>query len=93
MPRNPKPDDVTRPEEPSTAPPQPYFFGALGAPNLAPGYMRRDDEQRARSGSVETSDPLVVFLYLLARSSLPTGPLEALLEETENARDRRASRS
>lgn len=38
-------------------------------------------EMRERSGHVTSDDPLVSFLYLLARDKLPVGSIERLLQE------------
>lgn len=38
---------------------------------------------RKASGSVESDDPLVSFLYLLARDGLPVGQIETLIDQTQ----------
>lgn len=42
---------------------------------------------RERSGNVDTSDPLVAFLYLLMRDHLPVGDVEGLVKDVEMTAD------
>ena len=39
------------------------------------------DLMRLRSGKVDSDDPLVCFLYLLARDHLPAGQVEEIMKE------------
>jgi hypothetical protein len=41
-------------------------------------YMRK---LRDRSGSVDSSDPLVSFLYILMRDHLPIGEIESIMKD------------
>lgn len=45
----------------------------------------KSDQMRERSGHVTTQDPLVAFLYLLARNGLPIGTVEDLMGQVEEA--------
>lgn len=40
----------------------------------------KNDAVRARSGAVDSSDPLVTFLYILLRDHLPAGTVEAIVD-------------
>lgn len=49
-----------------------------------------DDDQEAlceRSGNIESSDPLVSFLYDIMRDHLPVGTVEALIADALKAQD------
>lgn len=39
------------------------------------------EQMRVRSGSVDSNDRLVTFLYMLARSEVPVGTVESLIEQ------------
>ena len=41
--------------------------------------MRKSEEMRSTSGAVDCDDPLVLFLYLLARNELAIGIIENLM--------------
>lgn len=42
--------------------------------------MTQNDGLRDRSGAVESSDPLVAFLYHLMRDHLPAGVVEGIVQ-------------
>jgi hypothetical protein len=46
----------------------------------------KTDRLRADSGNVMSDDPLVLFLYLLGRDTLPVGAVEAILGQIEVAK-------
>ena len=43
----------------------------------------KTESMRERSGRVTDTDPLVCFLYLLARGEVPVGDIEDILGEVE----------
>lgn len=43
------------------------------------------DTLRDRSGNVDSSNPLVAFLYLLMRDHLPAGQVEAVVQTAADA--------
>ena len=48
---------------------------------LMPGLHPAGAALRGRSGSVDSTDPLVSFLYILLRDHLPAGSVEAIMQQ------------
>lgn len=44
----------------------------------------RNEQLRIDSGEVNSSDPLVAFLYLLIRDHIVSGDIESIMKEIEN---------
>ena len=44
-------------------------------------------ELRKRSGSINSNDPLVSFLYILMRDYLPAGTVEKIMQEHVNEKE------
>lgn len=57
--------------------------GASALPETEDRECRPDVRLRSASGEVTSRDPLVVLLYILARSHLPVGTLTEVLQEVE----------
>ena len=78
-----KPTTSERPPiEPSGVPARPLVVRLeRAAPPLDELSLQASERMRQASGDVRSSDPLVSFLYLLARDGLPCGRLEELVAQ------------
>lgn len=75
-----KPDPPPEKPEIPWVPPIIMQLAERRHPDLAVPYRGSDSSaMRARSGSVDSSDPLVCFFYLLGRDALSLGQIEDLV--------------